>query len=422
MFGKGVLLAEQKLSAASQIIRAPVPKRAIIPLQQHIGVMCEPLVKPGDIVKKYQLIGSAAGLSAPIHSSVSGKVAEVGMHPCAAGTVVLSVVIDVVEPEFVEPESRKSVDNLSVEQLLEIIKESGIVGMGGAAFPTHVKLKPKSPVDTLLINGAECEPFLTADHRLMLEHAEEIVLGILVELKVLGVQKAVVCIEDNKPDAISVMRNAIGDKNSISLAVLKTKYPQGAEKLLINTVLGKKVAHTTLPSDAGVVVSNVGTAKAIHDAVYLCRPLVERVVTVTGDSVEPKNLLVRIGTPIKELLRFCNASEYEKLLVGGPMMGVAQFSDEVPVTKSTTGIVAFKHCVDEPEQHCIRCGSCVEVCPYNLLPTVIAKASSRQNFLAAKLYHAEQCMECGCCAYSCPAKIPLVQHIRLAKLEIAKRK
>jgi electron transport complex protein RnfC len=421
-FKKGVLLPEEKLTAKSPIVVAPLPDKVVIPLQQHIGAPCEPLVKVGERVRIYQKIADTKiPNSAPIHASASGTVVDIADFPSPLGVDAKSIVIERNGDK--EPDLRKKdVESYSSKRLLELVRESGIVGLGGAAFPTHLKLQPQKPVDTIILNGSECEPYLTSDHRLMLEHAQDIIMGLRVEMKILGVQKAYIGIEDNKRDAVLSLQKFVENDKTIKVVELKTKYPEGAEKILIKAILNRECPHSSLPSEVGVVVSNVATAKAIYDAVYYERPLIERVVTVTGAVKKPQNLLVRIGTPLKILLDFCKSSEPQKIVVGGPMMGVAQYTDQVPVTKATTGIVVFDKPVEERPMHCIRCGRCVDACPYNLVPTTIAKASEKGKFQLAELYHAMECMECGCCSYVCPSNIPLVQHIRVAKAEIMKGK
>jgi electron transport complex protein RnfC len=419
-FKRGVHLRDSKLSADAKIVQAPVPKRVVIPLLQHIGAPCEPLVKIGDKVKRYQKIADTkAPCSAPIHASISGTVTDISKHPSPNGTNVLSIVIEQSGEDGSAPKKDTKADRLSPEQLLERIREAGIVGMGGAGFPTHIKLKPKTKVDTVVLNGSECEPFLTADHRLMVEHAEEIMKGLELEMKILKVRRAIVAIEENKQEAVEEMRKFANKR--IEVIPLKTKYPEGAEKILIKAVLGRECAHTRLPSGVGVVVSNVATAKAIHDAVYYRKPLTERVVTVTGDVSEPKNFMVRIGTPIHDLISICGAGNPDKIISGGPMMGVAQYTDKVPVSKTCNGVLVISKAVDETPLHCIRCGRCVDACPYFLVPTEIARAAEHGRFGLADHLHAKECMECGCCSYVCPSNIPLVQHIRVAKAETLKQ-
>lgn len=422
-FKKGVHPREEKLTQDKPIILGPIPKKVIIPLQQHIGQACEPIVNIGDKVKLYQKIAEPKGkISAAVHSSICGKVVDICEFPTPLGISTKSIVIERNDEKEQQLDFDKSADNYNPRQLLDLIREAGVVGLGGACFPTHIKLQPTKPIDTLIVNGCECEPFLTNDHRLMLEKAEEIIKGAKIELKILGIEKAMIAIERNKEDSIAHFEKLLKDEKDISVVCLKTKYPQGAEKILIKAVLNRNCRHSALPMDVGVIVSNVATAKAIYNAVYYKKPLVERVVTVTGDVNSPQNILVRIGTLVRDLINFCNGyrGTPAKLIAGGPMMGVANYTDEVPVTKGTTGILVLNRLQEETKIHCVNCSRCVDACPYNLLPTTIAKASEKSNWQLAELYHAMECMECGCCAYVCPSKIPLVQHIRLAKAEIAK--
>jgi electron transport complex protein RnfC len=406
----------------------------VIPLHQHTGAPCEPLVKKGDRVLVGQKIGeSKAYVSAPVHSSVSGTVVAVEprQHPALLRSVA-SVVIESDGAFEVDPsvKPRGEIDSLSRDELRQIIREAGIVGLGGAAFPTSVKVSPPKDkkIDVFLLNGAECEPYLTADHRLMVEEASDIVHGMLALMKAVGVEKGIVCIEDNKPDAIDAMSKAVADFPNLGTAVVKTKYPQGGEKQLIKAVLGREVPPPPgLPMDVGVVVNNVGTAAAVAAALRTGMPLIERVVTVTGSPVrEPANLRVRLGTSFRELIEQCGglSEKPAKIIAGGPMMGIAQSSDEVPVIKGTSGILVMSEhdtVLDEPT-NCIRCGRCVEACPMFLMPLYIRMYAEAGRWDLAARYSPANCMECGSCAYECPARIPLVQWIKIAKAEIAAAK
>jgi electron transport complex protein RnfC len=424
-FKKGVHPSWERVGGAKQSVKFLDPKKVIIPLQQHIGAVCDPLVNIGDSVSCYQKIGdSRQSISAAVHSSVSGNVIDICDYFSPSGFLVKSVIIESSMQNGPVLGSDPDVDSYGQKKILDIIRDSGIVGLGGAGFPAHIKLQPSKPVDTLIVNGCECEPYLTCDYSLMLENTQDIIEGIRLELKVLGIRNAFIALEANKPDAIAAFGRLLEADKDISVAVLRTKYPQGAEKLLIYSVLGRVCRHSALPMDAGVIVSNVATAKAIFDAVYYRKPLVERIVTVAGAVKNPQNILVKIGTPVRDIIDFCGGyvGKPKKLVVGGPMMGVANYTDEIPVTKLTGGILVLDNVPDETVVPCINCGRCVDVCPYNLLPTTIAKASQKENWQLAQLYYAAECMECGCCSYVCPSKIPLVQHIRLAKLEMARRK
>ncbi len=408
-----------------------VPDVVVIPLQQHIGAPCEPLVKSGDTVKLGQKIGQPKGfVGAPVHSSVSGVVKSIEMCNSSVGGKVLSVVIQNDGTDTgVEPDIPGNIDQLDPAQLKSIVLEAGIVGMGGAAFPTHVKLSPPADkkIDTVILNGAECEPYLTSDYRLMIETPEQIIGGLKIIMKILGVSNGIIGIEDNKPKALQSVRRAAAEEKNIKVVSLRTKYPQGAEKQLIYAITKRMVPSGGLPMDVGVVVNNVGTAAAIHKAVTLGEPLYQRIVTVSGGAVkEPKNLLVRIGTTFKDVIDFCGGlvEEPAKVISGGPMMGIAQHTLDVPVVKGTSGILVLtKKEAELPEPSaCIRCGKCVEVCPINLMPLHLSNASLKGNMEEAEALHAMDCIECGSCSFICPAKRPLVHSIKVAKKEITARR
>lgn len=426
-----VKLEENKRYTENKTIeKLPLPLRVYIPLSQHLGNVCSPEVKIGDSVLAGQMIGKAqAHVYAPIHASVSGKVAAIQdwPHPALGRCKAIVIESDGLDksPSHQVTKPPEEIDRLSPEQIRNIVFEAGIVGMGGASFPTHIKLKPPKPVDTLIINGAECEPRLTGDYRLMVEKTKEILLGIELVVRCLGVKKIYIAIEDNKPEAIKSFRKELGMLyvSGYTLRVLKSMYPQGGEKQLIKNILGKEVPQGKLPFDIGVVVHNVATVFAIYEAVYLNKPLYERVVTVAGSCIlHPKNLLARIGTPIKDLIDFCGPLKEEpaKIIIGGPMMGIAQFSDSAPVIKSTTGVLLLnkEEAQFNEELPCIRCGACVRECPAYLMPTLINLASRKKSWREAKIYGALDCIECGVCSYVCPSNIMLVQSIKRAKLEM----
>jgi electron transport complex protein RnfC len=405
----------------------PLPARVFIPLSQHTGAPSKAVVVKGSPVKTGTLIGEPGGrISAATHASVSGTVADVAdlPHPLT-GRRGPTVIIDSDGNDTPDDAIKeRDYSGFTTEQIVETLRLSGVVGLGGAAFPTYFKLTPpkEKPIDTLLINGCECEPFLTADHRLMLEQPVDIVEGVAIMARVLNVKNVIVVIEDNKPDAVKTMAAATAS-SGFTVRKLKTKYPQGAEKQLIKACLRREVPSGGLPMDVGCVVQNVGTALAVRDALRLNRPLYERVTTVTGPGIrEPKNLRVRVGTPVKNLIEFCGgyATEVGKFIMGGPMMGVAVSTDEVPVVKGTSGVLVLDRAATVFEEHdCIRCGRCIEVCPMGLAPLRLNNLIRRGELEAAKAEHVKDCIECGCCAYACPAKIRLVHQFKYAKSEIA---
>jgi len=435
-FRGGIHPPENKHWTEGKPIRtAPLPRKLIVPLQQHTGAPCESVVKVGDTVKAGQKIGESTGfVSSPVHAGISGTVTAIAPmpHPVLPSPVP-SIVIEC--PEGGSPDggawtAKREWSGLTADDIRSMVKEAGIVGLGGAAFPTHVKLSPpkEKRIEILIVNGVECEPFLTADHRLMIECAEGIIEGARIMLKVLGLPKAVIAIEMNKPDAIAHMGErcrALGAP--IGVMPLKVKYPQGAEKQLIKAVLGREVPSGGLPFDVGAVVQNVGTAFAVYEAVALGKPLIERVLTVSGDGIaEPKNLRVRIGTPVSELISFCGGSLPDgdsKLIMGGPMMGISQYTAEVPVVKGTSGILLLSRGArTERETTCIKCGRCVEVCPMYLMPNRIADYAEKDNFDKTNEYGVKDCMECGACTYICDVKRPIVHLVKYSKLNLAKKK
>lgn len=406
------------------------PKIVEIPLRQHIGAPCEPIVKKGDVVKVGQKIGaSEAYVSAHVHSSVSGTVIDVRRQFTAYG-FDMCVIIENDGLESIDDSvlAKKEYQSYRGEEIIAFIKEAGIVGMGGAGFPTHVKLLPPKEkiIDSIILNGAECEPYLTCDHRLMLEDSQSIVHGLQILMHALNVKNAYIGIENNKPDAIQKMNEACSN-TSIKVVPLRTKYPQGAEKQLIYACTKKEVPSGGLPMDVGVVVNNIATAAAVSVLFKTGMPLIERVCTVTGGAIaSPKNVRFKIGTPISELIDFAGGykSTPGKIIFGGPMMGVAQISDQLPAMKNTSGILVF----DELEAKipkatlCIKCGKCVTVCPANLLPIQISAYALDHRYDKAESLNALDCIECGSCAFICPAKRPLLETIRVAKREIISRR
>lgn len=416
------------LSEHHSVANAEQPKIVRIPLRQHIGAPSEPIVAKGDYVKMGQKIGEAASfVSAPVHSSVSGVVKDI-QKVMTSGGMELCVIIESDGQdqlhESVVPKG--TVDSLTGKEILAIIKEAGIVGMGGAGFPTHVKLSPppEKKIDAIILNGAECEPYLTADHRLMLETPDRIVLGLLALMKVLQVEVGYIGIEDNKPDAILAMKKAAEPYGqSVQVVGLHTKYPQGAEKQLIYACTKREVPSGGLPMDVGAVVNNVATAAAIADAIYLGMPLVERICTITGSAIrDPKNLKIKVGVSLKEIIDQCGGYKEtpRKLILGGPMMGLSFFNEDVPATKTTSGILMLSEAeaeLPDPE-NCMKCGKCVSICPAFLQPLYISAYALQENLGNAEKFGAMDCIECGSCSFICPSKRPLLQSIRLAKREI----
>ncbi len=423
----GIHPEENKLSANAPIEVLPLPKQAIIPMGQNLGAPSKPIVSRGDFVKVGQLIAEAGGfISANIHAPVSGKVLKIDNVPDASGYKRPGIVINVEGDEWDENIDRskdiKEEIELDSKEIIERIKEKGLVGMGGATFPTNVKLMPPpgKVAEYLLINGVECEPYLTSDHRLMLEKGKEILIGTSILMKALKVEKAIIGIENNKPDAINHMTELAKSYEGIEVQSLKVQYPQGGEKQLIKAVLNREVPSGKLPIEVGCVVQNVGTAYAVYEAVQKNKPLIERVVTVTGKAVrKPSNFMVRIGTPVRELIDAAEGlpESTGKIINGGPMMGKALTSLEVPVVKGSSGILLMQENESrrKPENSCIRCSKCTYVCPMGLEPFLLAKAAKLGRFDLAENELVMDCIECGSCQYTCPASIPLLDYLRLGK-------
>jgi electron transport complex protein RnfC len=421
-----VRLAENKHYSENKLTQGlPLPGKVYIPLIQHLGKACNPQVKVGDTVSLGQKIASIeAHVYAPIHASISGKVTAIldWPHPVLgrAKAVVIEGDGQDNQAEF-RLKSQQEIDKITAQDLRNFVLDAGIVGMGGASFPTHIKLNPPKSLDTLIINGAECEPYLTADARLMVEKTLQISAGIALIARCLGVRNIYIAIEKNKPEAIKVFSGISG----IKVKVLSSEYPQGGEKQLIKSILGKEIPRGKLPFDIGVLVQNVATVYAIYEAVYKGKPLIERIVTVAGSCLaSPKNLLVRIGTPIKNLVEFCGPLKEPpaKIIIGGPMMGIAQYTDEVPIIKSSSGLLLMNKNEAKilDEDPCIRCAACVRGCPVGLEPCQINLASERLLWNLAKEYGASDCIDCGICNYVCPSNRRLLQTIKRAKLEVTK--
>ena len=408
---------------------AEAPAQVVIPMVMHVGAPCKPVVAVGDQVKVGQLIGETTGLGAPIHASVSGTVKAVEPRLCGYGNV-MSVVID-NDFKDTEDESIKTRDNvggLSGAEIIEIVKNAGIVGMGGAGFPTHVKLSGAvGKVDTLILNGAECEPYITADHRLMLERGEAVVGGARLLAKAVGLQEAIIAVEENKPDAIENLKKVVGAEGGVRVEGLKVRYPQGAEKQLIQRLTGRQVPPGKLPADVKCLVCNVATAAAVYDAVTQGRPLTKRSLTLTGGALsEPMNVEAPVGTPLSHLIKLAGGfkADPDRVLFGGPMMGTAAYDLDMPMLKNTNCVLSMtkdEAAAVDPAQTCIRCGKCVEVCPMKLTPLFMRANANRNNWGALEELHVMDCIECGCCSYICPARIPLVQTFRMAKTELRKQ-
>lgn len=416
------------------IVNCPLPEKIVLPLSQHIGVPCKPLIIAGQRVKAGQKIAEAASfISAPIHASVSGIVQSIAQHPHFTGAHIISItIIPDQEQEKVAFQGLADPEKESIEKIKTIIKEAGIVGLGGAAFPTHVKLSapPDKPIHSLIINACECESYLTCDHRILLEKTDEIIKGIRLILRIIGAPTAYIGIENNKPEAIEALQKKIDSIQiaNIQVVVLETKYPQGCEKHLIKAILDKEVPLRKLPSEVGAAIQNPGTVLAIYEAVYLGKPLIERTLTVTGQGIKnPQNLLVKLGTPISHLISFCGGWREKppgKIVMGGPMTGFAVSSLDIPVVKGSSGIVVLPHSmVPDPDafKPCLKCGKCADVCPLFLIPSLIGDYAEKDRYREAEECGVLNCVECGSCSYICPARRPMIKFIRQAKGHIMAR-
>ena len=417
----------KELASGKPIEICPLPDRVIIPLHQHVGAPAKTLVEKGQEVKAGQLIGeSDAFCFSPVHCTVNGTVKSVGpkLHTC--GLQVESVVIDVDKEDSSVQKLAPLGDHPKPEQIVERVKETGLVGLGGAAFPTHIKINPPEgkTVETVLVNGCECEPYITCDHRQMLEQSDELIQGLQFIISAASAKEGFIAIETNKMDAIDKLREKTSALNNIHVVSVKTKYPQGAEKQLIHAILKKQVPSGGLPIDVGCLVQNVGTTIAVQKSVKEGQPLIERVITISGEGIKtPKNLLTRLGTPINHLIEVAGGldGEHNKIIAGGPMTGITQTSLDAPAIKGTSAITVLKmdgvkKVKSEP---CIKCARCVEACPVGLLPLRLKAFAEKELFVDIEELYPNDCIECGCCSYVCPAKLPLLHWIRYSKQKLS---
>ena len=428
-FYGGVHPNDRKGATRDQAVKplsAP-PKQVVIAMSMHIGAPCKPIVAKGDQVTVGQKIGEIAGLGAPIHASVSGTVTAVEPRPYTGGSKVMSVVIDNDFQDTFGSELTPHPDysSLTPDEIVEIVKEAGITGMGGAGFPSHVKISSGiGKVDTLILNGAECEPYISADHRLMLEQGERVLGGVRILMQAFGLKTATIGVEANKEDAIEHLKALVGGRGDIQVESLRTRYPQGAEKQLIQRITGREVPPGGLPAHVGCAVFNVGTAAAVYDAVVEGKPLTHRIVTITGGAVkEPCNRLVPLGTSFQYLIDEAKgfSEDPDRVLTGGPMMGIAQFTMDVGVIKGTNAVLCLTKAEAAPvaaEEVCLRCGRCVNVCPMHLTPVYMHLYAEKGLWKEAEALNVMDCIECGSCNYICPGRLHLVQSFRVTKLEL----
>ncbi len=421
----------KNLTCSKKEVPSISPKTVYLFMNQHIGAPAKPNVKKGDTVKKGQLIGEAQGfVSANIHASVSGKVIDVipWHHPVTGIKSPAVMIENSGDDTWIEGANESSdTGQISPDEIKQRIQSAGIVGLGGATFPTHVKLTPPKDkvIDTVVMNGAECEPYLTCDYRLMIDKPSEIINGLKLIMKCIGCKKAHIGVEANKTDVYNLFKDILSNEPNIKIDLMEVKYPQGAEHQLIKASLNREFKPTQLPLEVGAVVINVGTAFAIYEAVKFRRPLIQRIVTVTGDGVEnPQNFLVPIGTPIKQLLEEAQiTTNINKIIFGGPMMGIAQGNIDMAVTvKGTGGILVLRNAQQWRSHACIRCGRCIDSCPYGLNPSELSILCEAKEFNLALENNVMECKECGCCSYICPSKRPIVHLIKFAKAEIARQK
>jgi len=432
-FRHGVHPPEHKeLTASHRIRRMPYPAEVVIPLRQHAGKPAKLVVKEGDRVLRGDVLGEADGfVSVPVHASASGRIVEIGLwpHPDGSMDTAIRIAVDQFSPQVPRPRLVPRWESLSPDEIVSAVQQGGVVGLGGAAFPTHVKLAPPRDlsVDTIILNGAECEPYLTTDHRIMVEYPERVHLGARIMMRSLGARRVVIGVERNKPDAIEALERTRPTDIDVTILPLTVKYPQGAEKMLIKTVTGREVASGKLPVSLGVIVQNVGSAASIAEIFDTGLPLLERIVTVSGPGVrEPANLIVPVGTKLGDLLAACGGTteDAEEILFGGPMMGVAQSSLDVPIIKGTTGVIVLTTPqINAAESYpCIRCGRCIDACPVFLNPSALADYARTARYEEMEAMHLMDCMLCGSCSYVCPSQIPLAQLFQVSKTSLRRMK
>ncbi|MBI2527146.1 MAG: electron transport complex subunit RsxC [Candidatus Rokubacteria bacterium] len=431
-FRHGVHPPELKeLTARIAIRRVPYPDEVVLPFRQHTGKPARPVVKPGDRVERGDALGEADGyVSTPVHASAAGTVEGIALwpHPDGSYAPAVRIAVDRYSPQAPRPRLVPDWTRLEPSEIVEAIRQAGVVGLGGAAFPTHVKLAPPKDqvVDTVLINGCECEPYLTTDHRTMVEYPERVHLGLRIMMRCLGVTRALIGIELNKPDAIEAIRRTLPPDLDVTVHGLDVKYPQGAEKMLIRALLGREVPSGKLPLHVGVVVQNVASAATIAEVFETGLPLIERIVTVTGRGVKrPANLIVPVGMKLRDLIDACGGftADAREIVFGGPMMGLAQAHLDTPLVKGTTGVVVLAAAETKPtvSYPCIRCGHCLDSCPVFLNPQLLGQLALKERWEEMEASHLVDCMLCGCCGYTCPSNIPLPQLFALAKAALRKR-
>ena len=432
-FRHGVHPPERKeLTAGAPIRRMPFPEEIVLPLRQHTGKPARLLAKPGDRVERGDKVAESDGfVSVPVHASAAGTVKEIGLwpHPDGSMAEAVRITVDRFSPQIPRPRIIPRWEGLTPDQVVQAVQRAGVVGLGGAAFPTHVKLLPPEgiAVDTLIVNGAECEPYLTTDHRIMVEYSERVHFGIRVMMHTLGVGRAIIGVEKNKPDAIEALRETLPDDLDVGVQGLTVKYPQGYEKMLIEALTGREVPSGKLPMHIGVVVQNVGSIACIAEVFETGLPLIERVVTVTGPGVRrPSNLIVPVGTRLREVLEFCGGlrEAATEIVFGGPMMGASQPDLDAPIIKGTTGVVVLTESESRRRRTypCIRCGSCLDSCPVFLNPSLLGLLAQAGRYEEMEEENLADCMLCGCCSYVCPSNIPLSQMFALAKAGAKRRK